>query len=105
MAGGSKPKRPTSNTPNAWGYRGGVQAPERLDVTYVSLTDVCDPQGQAPVPSQSKLADGGGMHLLTHATPGGKLWRLKLPDRWGAEKLLAIGAYPEIGFGRGAPPP
>jgi integrase len=44
-----------------------------------------------------KLADGGGMFLLV--TPaGGKLWRLKYRVD-GREKLLAIGAYPEIGLG------
>jgi len=44
-----------------------------------------------------KLTDGGGMFLLV--TPaGGKLWRLKYRVD-GREKLLAIGAYPEIGLG------
>jgi integrase len=44
-----------------------------------------------------KLADGAGMFLLI--TPaGGKLWRLKYRID-GREKLLAIGAYPEIGLG------
>lgn len=44
-----------------------------------------------------KLSDGGGMFLLV--TPaGGKLWRLKYRiDK--REKLLAMGAYPEIGLG------
>ena len=43
-----------------------------------------------------KLADGSGMLLLV--TPGGgKLWRLKYRVD-GREKLLAIGAYPEIGL-------
>ena len=41
-----------------------------------------------------KMADGGGMFLLV--TPaGGKLWRLKYRVD-GREKLLSIGAYPEI---------
>lgn len=44
-----------------------------------------------------KLADGGGMFLLV--TPaGGKLWRLKFRID-GREKLLALGAYPEISLG------
>lgn len=44
-----------------------------------------------------KLADGAGMFLLV--TPaGGKLWRLKFRID-GREKLLSIGAYPEIGLG------
>ncbi len=45
----------------------------------------------------AKMADGGGMFLLL--TPaGGKLWRLKYRID-GREKLLALGAYPEIGLG------
>jgi integrase len=41
-----------------------------------------------------KLFDGEGLFLLVQPT-GGKLWRLKY--RFGAkEKLLALGAYPEI---------
>ncbi len=44
-----------------------------------------------------KLTDGGGMFLLV--TPaGGKLWRLKFRID-GREKLLALGAYPEVGLG------
>jgi integrase len=50
-----------------------------------------------PGPKPLKLSDGGGMHLLI--TPaGGKLWRLKYRID-GREKLLAIGAYPEISLG------
>ena len=41
-----------------------------------------------------KLADGGGLHLLV--TPaGGKLWRYRYEVK-GAEKTLAIGAYPAV---------
>lgn len=43
-----------------------------------------------------KLSDGEGMFLLV--TPaGGKLWRLKYRID-GREKLLAMGAYPEVGL-------
>jgi integrase len=43
---------------------------------------------------QMKLFDGGGLFLLV--TPsGGKLWRLKYRYE-GKEKLLSLGAYPEI---------
>ena len=57
------------------------------------LTDVkvskSKPQGK-----QFTLFDGGGLFLLV--TPsGGKLWRLKYRHE-GKEKLLALGAYPEI---------
>ena len=44
--------------------------------------------------TQVKLFDGGGLFLLV--TPsGGKLWRLKYRHE-GKEKLLSLGAYPEI---------
>ena len=43
---------------------------------------------------QAKLFDGGGLFLLV--TPSGsKLWRLKYRHE-GKEKLLSLGAYPEI---------
>ena len=47
-----------------------------------------------PVAKDIKLFDGGGLFLLV--TPsGGKLWRLKY--RFGGrEKLLSLGAYPQI---------
>lgn len=47
-----------------------------------------------PADKPQKLFDGGGLFLLVTPT-GGKLWRLKY--RFGGiEKLLAIGAYPQI---------
>lgn len=59
----------------------------------VALTDVAI-RNAKPGTRAIKLADGGGMFLLI--TPaGGKLWRLKFRVD-GREKLLAIGAYPEI---------
>jgi len=62
----------------------------------VALTDVAI-RNAKPGAKAVKLADGGGMFLLV--TPaGGKLWRLKYRID-GREKLLAIGAYPEIGLG------
>ena len=61
----------------------------------MALTDVAI-RNAKPGPKPVKLSDGGGMHLLV--TPaGGKLWRLKYRID-GREKLLAIGAYPEIGL-------
>lgn len=61
----------------------------------MALTDVAI-RNAKPGTKPVKLSDGGGMFLLV--TPaGGKLWRLKYRvDR--REKLLAIGAYPEIGL-------
>src|SRR5690606_27167280 len=47
---------------------------------------------------QYKLFDGGGLFLLVK-TNGSKLWRLKY-RHGGAEKLLALGAYPEISLKR-----
>ncbi len=62
----------------------------------MALTDVAI-RNAKPGEKAIKLADGGGMFLLV--TPaGGKLWRLKYRVD-GREKLLAIGAYPEIGLG------
>lgn len=62
----------------------------------MALTDVAI-RNAKPGAKPTKLADGGGMFLLV--TPaGGKLWRLKYRID-GREKLLAIGAYPEIGLG------
>jgi integrase len=62
----------------------------------VALTDVAI-RNAKPGAKAIKLADGGGMFLLI--TPaGGKLWRLKYRVD-GREKLLAIGAYPELGLG------
>lgn len=61
----------------------------------MALTDIAI-RNAKPGPKAAKLADGGGMFLLV--TPaGGKLWRLKYRID-GREKLLAIGAYPEIGL-------
>jgi integrase len=62
----------------------------------MALTDVAI-RNAKPAAKAIKLADGGGMFLLV--TPaGGKLWRLKYRIN-GREKLLAMGAYPEIGLG------
>ncbi len=43
-----------------------------------------------------KLADGGGLYLLVKPA-GGKGWRLKYRFQ-GAEKLLSLGTYPEVGL-------
>jgi integrase len=62
----------------------------------MALTDIAI-RNAKPGTKAIKMADGGGMFLLI--TPaGGKLWRLKYRMD-GAEKLLAMGAYPEIGLG------
>ncbi len=59
----------------------------------MALTDIAI-RNAKPGAKAIKLADAGGMFLLV--TPaGGKLWRLKYRID-GREKLLAIGAYPEI---------
>lgn len=61
----------------------------------MALTDIAI-RNAKPVAKPVKLADGAGMFLLV--TPaGGKLWRLKYRVD-GREKVLAIGAYPEIGL-------
>ncbi|WP_045837254.1 integrase arm-type DNA-binding domain-containing protein [Hyphomicrobium sp. 99] len=45
-----------------------------------------------------KLADGGGLFLLVNPT-GSRLWRLKYRVG-GREKLLAIGAYPDVSLAK-----
>ncbi len=61
----------------------------------MALTDVAI-RNTKPGAKPIKLSDGAGMFLMV--TPaGGKLWRLKYRID-GREKLLAIGAYPEIGL-------
>lgn len=53
-------------------------------------------KGAKPESKPRKLADEKGLYLLVQPT-GGKLWRLKY--RFGGkEKLLALGAYPEVGL-------
>jgi integrase len=61
----------------------------------MALADVAI-RNAKPEAKAYKLADGAGMFLLV--TPaGGRLWRLKYRID-GREKLLALGAYPEIGL-------
>ncbi|QIB34165.1 tyrosine-type recombinase/integrase [Ancylobacter pratisalsi] len=47
-----------------------------------------------PTAKPYKLADGGGLYLLVNPA-GSRLWRLKYRID-GREKLLAIGAYPDV---------
>ena len=62
----------------------------------MALTDTAI-RNAKPGAKAIKLTDGRGMFLLV--TPaGGKLWRLKFRIE-GREKLLALGAYPEVGLG------
>ena len=51
-----------------------------------------------PAAKAYKLADGGGMFLLVNPN-GSRLWRLKYRVD-GREKLLAIGAYPDVSLAR-----
>ncbi len=53
-------------------------------------------KGAKPESKPRKLADEKGLYLLLQPT-GGKLWRLKYRFN-GKEKLLALGAYPEVGL-------
>lgn len=55
---------------------------------------------RAAKPSQKpyKLTDGGGLFLLVNPT-GSRLWRFKYRIE-GREKLLAIGAYPELSLAK-----
>jgi hypothetical protein len=59
----------------------------------MALTDT-EIRRSKPGDKPYKLSDGGGLHLMV--TPsGGKLWRWKYRFE-GAEKLIALGGYPEI---------
>lgn len=82
------------DTPTLGGMIGGTDPGEARK--SIALTDL-SVRNAKPGANAIKLADGNGMFLLV--TPaGGKLWRLKFRID-GREKLLAIGAYPEIGLG------
>jgi integrase len=59
----------------------------------MALTDT-EIRRSKPGDKPFKLSDGGGLHLMV--TPsGGRLWRWKYRFE-GAEKLMALGRYPEI---------
>lgn len=61
------------------------------------LTDTLIRKAKAPA-KPTKLADERGLYLLL--TPsGGRLWRFKYRFA-GKEKLLAIGAYPDVSLGK-----
>ncbi len=51
-----------------------------------------------PTGKPYKLADGGGLYLLVNPT-GSRLWRLKYRIS-GREKVLAIGAYPDVALAK-----
>jgi integrase len=51
-----------------------------------------------PTQKPAKLFDGGGLYLLVNPQ-GSRLWRLKYRIH-GKEKLLAIGAYPDVSLKR-----
>jgi integrase len=51
-----------------------------------------------PTAKPRKLADGGGLYLLINPN-GSRLWRLKYRVQR-REKLLALGAYPEVSLAR-----
>jgi len=59
----------------------------------MALTDT-EIRRSKPAKGSYKLSDGGGLHLLITSS-GGKLWRLKYRFG-GAEKLMALGRYPEV---------
>ena len=59
----------------------------------MALSDVAVRKAK-PGAKPVKVADGGGLYLLVNPT-GSKLWRWKYRIR-GREKLLALGAYPDV---------
>lgn len=61
----------------------------------MALTDTAI-RNAKPAAKPVKMFDGGGLYLLVQPT-GGKLWRHKYRFG-GTEKLLSLGAYPQIGL-------
>lgn len=59
----------------------------------MALTDI-QVKTAKPKEKAYKLSDAGGLHLFVTAA-GGKLWRLKYRYE-GKEKLLSLGAYPDV---------
>jgi integrase len=59
----------------------------------MALTDT-EIRRSKPAETSYKISDSGGLHLLITPT-GGKLWRWKYRFE-GAEKLMALGRYPEV---------
>jgi integrase len=59
----------------------------------LALTDTAIRRSK-PAETPYKLFDGGGLHLLINPA-GGRLWRWKYRFA-GAEKLMALGRYPEV---------
>lgn len=59
----------------------------------MALTDTAIRRSK-PAETPYKLFDGGGLHLLINPT-GGRLWRWKYRFA-GAEKLMALGRYPDV---------
>lgn len=59
----------------------------------MALTDT-EIRRSKPAGKPYKLSDSGGLHLLVTST-GGKLWRWKYRFD-GAEKLMALGRYPDV---------
>jgi integrase len=59
----------------------------------LALTDTAIRRSK-PAETPYKLFDGGGLHLLINPT-GGRLWRWKYRFA-GAEKLMALGRYPDV---------
>ncbi len=65
--------------------------------TIMTLTDLGIRRAKlAPGKKQQKITDSAGLHLLL-TQAGGKLWRYSY-RHGGKQKLLAIGAFPDVGL-------
>lgn len=73
----------------------GLDTPNSPQDTPMALTDTAI-RNAKPAAKPVKMFDGGGLYLLVQPT-GGKLWRHKYRFG-GTEKLLSLGAYPQIGL-------
>ena len=62
----------------------------------MSLSDAFVRAAKPSTDKDYKVADGGGLYLLV-SKGGGKLWRVRYRFA-SVEKLLSLGAYPEVGL-------
>ena len=78
------------------GTFGGIPPNSRIRYHHMSLTDVRIKK-EKPSAKPFKLSDERGLYLLINPN-GSKLWRYQYRFL-GKQKLLSIGAYPDIGLG------
>ena len=76
-----------------WGIFWGRMSPNRTGTPVMSLSEVAI-RAAKPRDKQYKVYDEKGLYLLVKPN-GGRLWRFKYVHG-GAERLLSLGAYPDV---------